>query len=109
MDITFIKKDNRWYADIPYDDPEELEMVEGADVLLQYLSEGHDQIRLTISLNKQKAKNPLHLQLIQHNECGATYQIGDDPKDTIWLCNVVHTLFQDHPRDLYITNYTLKV
>ena len=103
--IEFFKENNKWYADLP-GDQEENEMMEGADTLLQYLSEGHDRINLVVSTTKD-SENPLHLTRIEHTDCGATYMLGSDPKDTVWLCNVVHTVFKDHPKHLYIINYNI--
>ena len=100
--IRFFKQDNYWYADVPNRTLEENEMVEGADVLLDFLSDQHDRISLTVSTT---AVSPylIHLKMVEHNSIGATYMLGDDPDDTIWICNVTHDVLEEHPEELYIT------
>ena len=47
--VKFFKQDNRWYADIPNHTLEENEMVMGADIALDYLSDGKNEIILTLT------------------------------------------------------------
>ena len=100
--ISFFKQDNLWYADVPNRTLEENEMVEGADVLLDFLSNNHDRITLTVSTTALSTYL-LHLKMIEHNNIGATYMLGNDPEDTVWLCNVTHDVLEEHPEELYIT------
>ncbi len=100
--ISFFKQDNLWYADVPNRTLEENEMVEGADVLLDFLSDNHDRITLTVSTTVLSTYL-LHLKMIEHNSIGATYMLGNDPEDTVWLCNVTHDMLEEHPEELYIT------
>ena len=101
--IEFFKQDNLWYADVPNRTLDENEMVEGADTLLEFLADGHDRVALIVNTTATP-KAFMHLKMIHHNECGATYCMGSDPEDTVWLCNVTHDVFDEHPENLYITN-----
>ena len=40
--VRFFKQDNKWYADIPNHTLEDNEMVMGADIALDYVSEGKE-------------------------------------------------------------------
>ena len=101
MIIEFFKQDNLWYADVPNRTLDENEMVEGADALLEFLADGHDRVALIVNTTATP-KALMHLKMIHHNECGATYCMGSDPEDTVWLCNVTHDVFDEHPENLYI-------
>jgi hypothetical protein len=50
---TFNKYQERWYVDLPeWDGPQDdLEMVMGADTLLDIISQGSDSVRIQISDN----------------------------------------------------------
>jgi hypothetical protein len=99
--IEFFMQDNLWYADVPNRTLEENEMVEGADTLLEFLADGHDHVTLTIS-TMPDTSSQLHLEMIEHNSYGTTYILNSNPDDTVWLCNVTHDVFDDHPKNLYI-------
>ena len=101
--IHFFKQDNLWYADVPNRTLEENEMVEGADTLLEFLADGKPRVALTVS-TEPSPDSILHLKMIEHTSCGATYCMGSDPDDTVWLCNVTHDVLGEHPENIYITN-----
>ena len=103
--IHFFKQDNLWYADVPNRTLEENEMVEGADVLLEFLADHHNRISLTVSTT-EPTDYLLHLTMIEHNNIGATYMMSDDPEDTVWLCNVTHDVLSEHPDHIYVTEIT---
>ena len=99
-EIKFFKKNGNWYADIPNHTLDENEMVMGSDILLESFSEGHDELIIYIS-DKYIEEYILSLTMIQHDDDGAFYKI-DKRDDEIWICNVTHDVFGEHPEKLYI-------
>ena len=105
MELTFEKwEDGRWFVVLPeYDgDQEDLEMVDGADTFLDYLTEDGMYVTVDVSLEETEY-NPIILRLVAHDEIGGTYQVEnlEGFKQDIWLCNVVHFLYGEHPEILY--------
>ena len=103
MELTFEKwEDSRWFVDLPdYDgDQEDLEMVDGADKFLDYLTEDGLYVTVDVSLEDDY---PVRLKLVAHYEIGGTYQVEnqDGFNEDVWLCNVVHFLFGEHPEEIY--------
>lgn len=105
MELTFEKwEDGRWFVVLPeYDgDQEDLEMVDGADALLDYLTE--DGLYVTVDVSLEDAEDhPILLRLVAHDEIGGTYQVKnlDEFRQDIWLCNVVHFVYGEHPEIIY--------
>lgn len=111
MILQFEKEnDNRWFAVIPsweggHDD---LEMVCGADLLLDKLSDGEKLISVDISEENPKYGNFIMGTMVDHDEFGATYITNEEPTDEnsdldnmFWLCNVTHFVFGEHPQVIY--------
>ena len=115
--ITFYKENSTWYADVKEHSKEENEMVAGADVFLDIVSNGNN----TISFDVCDAIYPKAKYLfkrIAHDDYGATYQVLGKHKDApglssaanllgieneqLWLCNVVHTVLGEHPEYISI-------
>ena len=104
MSITFEKWENgQWFIVYPdYDgDQEDLEMVDGADELLDFLTTDGLYVTITVSIEEQPSWP--YIRQVAHDEIGGTYQVcgvtGFD-KD-IWLCNVVHNVLGEHPQIVY--------
>jgi len=108
MQLAFNKISNRWYVDLPdwEGDFDDLEMVAGADDMLDVLSQG---VRECVTLNiwTSKPDEPcIHIHKIEETLDGATYQVNNCLwyKGTAWLCNVTKFVFAGrHPHDLYFT------
>ena len=103
MELTFEKWENgKWFVVLPdYDgDQEDLEMVDGADEFLDYMTKDGLYVNLDVSLDENPGYYFLKLEV--HDEIGGTYitNYGNFRKD-IWLCNVVHYLFGEHPEIIY--------
>ena len=106
MELTFERwKDGRWYVILPeYDgDQEDLEMVGGADTFLEYLTENGLYVTVDVS-QEDTTKHPIKLKLVAHDVIGGTYQVEnfDGFHQEVWLCNVVHFIFGEHPENIYI-------
>ena len=57
-----------------------------------------------------------HLKMLDHNQYGATYSVNvrhcevmegpwqsfDPGVQKLWICNVTHDVFGEHPREIYI-------
>lgn len=102
--ITFEKwEDGRWFIVFPeYEgDQEDLEMVDGADKLLDFLTVDGLYVNLKVDIEEQPGWSIL--QLIAHDELGGTYQVNTvgNFEGDIWLCNVVHDVLGEHPDTIY--------
>jgi len=105
MELTFEKwEDGRWFVVLPdYDgNQEDLEMVDGADVFLDYLTEDGLYVTVDVSLEDTE-DDAIILKLAAHDAIGGTYEVENLPefKYDVWLCNVVHFLFGEHPDMIY--------
>lgn len=82
---------NSWFADVHSWSASimNLQMVMGADELLEYLAKGDRVVRLQIS---SVPNDGLHLTKIDDIYGGTTYSIVGGPEDctvkTVWLCGV---------------------
>ena len=98
-------EDGRWFVVLPeYEgDQEDLEMVEGADKMLDALTTDGMYSTLDIELEEPEAGNYFTLDIEAHDEDGAFYNVAgcDKFEGVIWLCNVMHFVFGEHPEKLY--------
>ena len=106
MEISFERfESGRWYVVFPeYEgDQEDLEMVEGADKMLDALSSDGLYSTLNVGIEEPDSGEYFTMELEAHDEDGAFYNIKDCPQyeGTIWLCNVVHEFFGNHPDRIY--------
>lgn len=113
MRIDFEKtKEGKWFVVLPnYEgEHEDLEMVFGADTLLDKLSEGNDNISIDVTTEKPKYGKYINGMLIYHDEEGGTYLMdtldevleeNTSLDNTFWLCNVTHFVFGEHPKQIY--------
>jgi phosphopantothenoylcysteine synthetase/decarboxylase len=106
-------EENRWYIDLPeYIESgigtlENLEMVCGADILLDIVSKGRDKVKLEITTIEPDIYDILgydELKLISDNNddiSGATYKLVEENNYNIkgdfqvWLCPVTLFVFND--------------
>ena len=100
----FYRLSNRWFIDIPeYHELgftlEDLEMVCGADEMLDSLSHGEEQVILTFS-DKEIDNVKITLVKIEEDESGAVYSFHKEYN--VWLCNVTKYFFNDFPDKIYI-------
>ena len=127
--VKFFKQDNKWYADIPNHTLEENEMVMGADIALEYLAEGRTELFITLTDEYPGWNVPIELKRKDHDDEGAYYTVsgllfmdfmitcseqlsnmrplgGFRPE--VWICNVTHDVFGEHPEHIYITKIESK-
>ncbi len=102
--------DNRWYIDLPKWEgtKEELEMVCGADTMLEYFAEGNNEVELCISEKYFDNSDKLEfIRLADKIENGAFYLLREY-KDIefnleLWLCDVTLWVFDKFPKNIYIS------
>lgn len=116
--ITFFKQNNKWYADIPNHTLEENEMVLGSDAIINKLASGSNKVTLTFSDNFI-SNYLLRFKRIDHDNEGAWYEFSGplyttametlvdemgSTENKIWICNVTHDVFEEHPELMYLIN-----
>ena len=107
MRVDFLKEDDgKWYVDLPnwpYAH-EELEMVNGADKLLDYLTLDDKLVSLEVYTEEPTIGEYITYSLTDHDDYGGTYKNQNPYAEVpeIWLCNVTHFVLGEHPENLYI-------
>ena len=119
--VRFCKQDNKWYADVPNHTLEENEMVMGADIALEYLSEGRNELYITFADENPGWNVPLELTRKDYDEFGAFYDVSGllfmdfmvtygevfvGVKPQVWICSVTLDVFGEYPEHIYITKIT---
>ena len=102
------KKVNRWYISLPeYEGlEEELEMVSGADTMLNIIAEGKNIVELHLSLKEGVGSTEVKFVKSNSPDEGGyyflkTYQNIDYNLD-IWLCPVTLFVFGNYPKKIFI-------
>jgi hypothetical protein len=102
--LTFNKELGKWYIDLPTweGDKEELEMVAGADILLDKLSNNEDTVSLFVS--QEEVDDSIILKKKYNINGGADYKpVNTDIVYSVWLCGVTKFVFGGiMPQMLYI-------
>ena len=100
--LSFVKLSERWFVDIPWDgDVADLQIVVGANLLLDSLCNGN--LRISIEVSTDPIKDYIYLNKISEDEFGATYWINTPNfSGEIWLSPVTLAIFPDYPKDLYM-------
>lgn len=107
---NFLKEDSgKWYIDIPgwERDKAELEMVEGADTMLDYVSENDSIVTLKLSDTSFTEANELELRhdYSQQTGGGGIYFLeryeGETMNQEMWLCEVTEYVFGRLPQIIY--------
>lgn len=101
-ELEFMKLSNRWFINIPYEgDINDLQMVDGADELLDEIAEGRRIVRIIVTTSDNISKPDYILEKIKEDNMGGTYTITGDVKQ-LWLCNVTKLIFKNFPNQIYI-------
>lgn len=109
MGYRFYKEnDGRWYVDLPeWEGPKSaLEMVMGADTMLDILSEGEGEVTLEMS-TEPIDKGDLLTFLYETPDFGegAYYHmesyLGLEFNLDVWLCDVTKFVFGEFPKNIY--------
>ena len=99
----------KWYLDLPEwnGDPDDLEMVEGADQWLNLIGEGKTKVEVTMS--DENFENAEILTLLHVREPnlggGGNYYLetfkGEKIALKLWLCEVTRFVFSTIPQRIY--------
>jgi hypothetical protein len=102
--------DNRWYAELPEweGSKAELEMVLGADTMLEYMAEGNNSVFVCISEKEFEGADKLEfIRLAKEFDNGAHYKLnkyrGIDINLKVWLCDVLKFVYNSFPNALYVS------
>lgn len=105
MNLTFTNENGRWFAEVPgwTGDRDELEMVCGADIMLDIIAQGRLQVRLKISETPMDDTRFI-LTLNREDGGGGWYDLtGEDMNFEVWLCHVTKFVFDGRlPEKLFI-------
>ena len=100
----------RWYIDLPWWEGSraELEMVDGADTMLNILSEGNSEVVLYVSENEFEGSDKVEMiRLATEYGNGAFYKLdnykGKQLNLEMWLCDVTKFVFGDFPNKFFIS------
>ncbi len=118
MKLRFYKKNNKWYADVPGIPEDFNEMVLNSDMLLEELSLGKAAMTLTFEANEAK-QYLIKMSIKEHDNEGAWYSLmgplynqimteTSTPFSELWICNVTHLVFGEHPEVIYITSIEIE-
>ena len=103
---TFIKDElGKWYIDLPEwtGDYDELEMVQGADTMLDIISQGEEEV--VVSISTIYLPHKMKLEFLREDCEGGWYQLKSAYHNfEVWLCHVTKFVFGELPEVLYI-NY----
>lgn len=101
-EFTFKKEGDRWFIVLPEwkGDKEDLEMVYGADTMLDILSQGEIEVNIPFSLEPYDSKFRLEFD---HEEFdGSFYNLkGKNHSIEVWLCAVTKYVFGFYPQTIY--------
>lgn len=102
------EEDGRWFINLPEWEGEKdaLEMVVGADTLLDIISQGESSINVSISESKFEGYNYLLTKIREEEDefAGAWYNIESETVSPFecWLCGVTLFVFGYYPDKLYL-------
>ena len=114
--VRFFKQNGLWYADVPNHTLAENLMVNGADDLIESVSNGKPNVTVDVAWPFYTGSDwQFRLDRTAHNQHGATYSVtpskgakaiarslGLSIVKQAWICNVTHDVLGDHPDSIFI-------
>jgi hypothetical protein len=104
------ESDSRWYVDLPeWEGPKAaLEMVMGADTMLDILSQGTGEVVMYMSTEfQERCERLVFLHETPDIGEGAYYHMesymGLEFNLDVWLCDVTKFVFGDFPKEIYFS------
>ena len=108
----FVREDGRWYIDLPEflaqgGDKADLEMISGADTMLNIIAGENDEAALQINTETFDGANELLLTELCDPILGGGYyylkQFEDkEVNQELWLCDVTRFVFGEIPKKIYV-------
>lgn len=98
----------KWFIDLPEweGDKDDLEMVAGADRMLERIAGGKSELHLTIATKNFEGADKLVLLRVDEGEGGGYYFLekyrGRYVMMELWLCYVTRFVFGEMPKELFI-------
>ena len=111
MKHRFYKDDTGWYIDLPEfltegGDKADLQMVAGADRMLDILSKRGNEVTLTMLTGREfpTYEDDVILHLItEKGQAGADYEaVMENMNMPVWLCKITLYVFKHYPKTIYI-------
>lgn len=110
--LTFIKEKNKWYIDLPNwtGSKSALQMVSGADTLLDVMSDGNERVSVFVSNEDFDGASVLK----KVRKCwfnGSDYILENYEKlnnHDVWLCNVTKYVLGYFPDEIYFAKFNEK-
>lgn len=105
--MGFVKEpDGRWYSGIchwPRLFHSNLEMVAGADDLLNALDHGEGYVRMEVALDPEDKRDWFKMVKVSQTVMGATYKVlyCESYNGKAWLCNVGKFVMGEHPQCIF--------
>lgn len=106
--LKFVKLAGKWYVVLPdfVGHVEELEMVCGADTLIEALSNGEPIVKVILSDEALFSEDTYKLELQIVDDCGGTYTVTPETHtEIIWLCNVTKEVLGGFPQTIFFHVY----
>jgi hypothetical protein len=119
IDLRFIKEDNRWYIDMPdfidqgYGTKGNLEMVQGADELCEFLAKHDDFLEINVSSSEKPNTFIKCDRIASLMPIGKYYDVYNHDESLIsysyisqmWLCPVTKYVFGGkYPKQFFINS-----
>lgn len=103
MKLQFDKEDNKWYINLPDypGDKADLQMVLGADTLLDILSSNADSVLLNVSLTDNTLERLTKIRDMNVDEGGGAMYFSNTHKFDLWLCDVTKFVFDGFPSEIF--------
>lgn len=108
----FIKTGRDWFIDLPEyleqgGSKGDLQMVDGADTMLDMMAEGNDTVSLYVSRDAFDGADLLVLTEKCDPYIGGGYYLmknyeGQEINKNMWLCQVTEFVFGDIPEQIYV-------
>jgi rubrerythrin len=111
--LKFYKEaDERWYVELPEweGSKADLEMVAGADTMLNYMAEGNNYVNLHLSEEAFDGADKLEfIRIATEIGNGAHYIMrsyaGIEFNLEMWICDVCMFVFNKFPMNIYLSKY----
>lgn len=108
----FVKEDDKWFIDLPRfieagGNKADLQMVEGADTMLDLMAEDKNEVKLRLSQDEIPEADLLELKARCDPSVGGGYYImdvyeGKKVELLMWLCGVTEWVFGELPERIFV-------
>lgn len=105
-EFKFYKNDRGWWIDLPGytaqgGDPADLQMVAGADVFLENLSEGKNEVKVQVSRQKVVPDFYMLRRCDEIPTVSGRYYFDDASDELMWLCDATLWIYGSFPETIW--------